>query len=314
MSNLLNYSSADLEDLLQRNLLKVEVENINPEKAQQYLLKNFSANRQITLTNVNNHVLTMNKGEWLISTDCIGFDRLGRLINGQHRLTAVVKSNTSQLFIVVRNLPVQSAQIIDLGKKRFMEERLCIAGKNISKFACAAVRNAMTTYTANNAGTSAYSEQRHDNLVYSVYEKHSEFFNTLEELKVCRQTIFAAAAAKMYAEMRFNNAKKGLSFDAVIHSHGMKPMDRAIHFIELALNGVSNCAVTDVSFDTAAIRLKELRDTRKAQNKHWSSIQEFRLSATAAYAFMHGKPLRVIKPAQKDPFRPFLSLPKTNIF
>lgn len=312
MNSLLSYTQEDLDDLLRGNTLKVSVEIISPSSAKQYLARNFEDNRKLSPKNVARHVSSMLKGSWLISTDCIGFDTLGRLVNGQHRLTAVVQSDTSQPFIVVRNLPVRSAQVLDLGKKRMMDERLCIAGKTLSRTLCSVVRNTLTCYTDNYIGTIKYTEQHDDDLVFSVYEKHSEFFNTLEQLNLCRPAFFASAAAKIYAEMRFYNMKKGLDPTSTIYAHTMSPFDRAIHFVQLALHGGSELAPTDFNFDTAAIRLKELRDTRKAQNKHWSTITEYRLTVSAAFSFMVGKPVRAIRPVQKDPFRSFLTLPSTN--
>jgi hypothetical protein len=313
MNNLLSYTKEDLEQLLQDSRLKVSVEIISPDSAKQYLTRNFETNRKLSPKNVAKHISSMQKGAWLISTDCIGFDTSGRLINGQHRLTALVQSQTSQPFIVVRNLPIQAAQVLDLGKKRMMDERLCIAGKNVSRILCSVVRNTMTTYTENYVGTVKFTEQHDDNVVYSIFEKHSQFFNLLEQQNLCKPAFFAAAAAKMYAEMRYYNTKRGLPPTAAIFPHGMEPGLRAIHFVNLALHGGSEMAPTDFTFDTAAIRLKELRDTRRAQHKHWNTITEYRLTVSAAYAFMVGKPVKVIRPVQKDPFLSFITLPSTNI-
>ena len=312
MNNLLSYTQEDIKTLLENSKLNVTVEVISPSSAEQYLKRNFETNRKLSPTNLAKHVASMQNGAWLISTDCIGFDVKGRLINGQHRLTALIQSETSQPFIVVRNLPVQSAQVLDLGKKRMMDERLCIAGKSLSRNLCSAVRNAMTNYTDNYVGTVKFSEQPYDDFVYDMYSKHAAFFTCLEDLNLCKPSFFAAAAAKIYVEMCYYNLRKNLNTSDVMFSHKMSPKERAIHFVTLAIHGGSDYAPTDFSYDTAAIRLKELRDTRKAQNKHWSTINEYRLTISAAYAFMVGKPIKAIRPAQKDPFKPFATLPKTD--
>ena len=312
MNNVLSISEQDIHNLVYNNNLKVSVELVSPESAHNYLQRNFCRNRSITGGNVSKLALAMQKGSWSISTDCIGFDTRGRLINGQHRLTAVINTKTSQPFIVVRNLPVQSAQIIDVGKKRTMDERLCIGGKDLSKLLCSVVRNSMTVYTDNHVGTAKYSEQHHDSVVYSMYEKHAVFFDILEDLKLLRPSFFAAAAAKMYTEMRYQNLKRNLLPEAATYSHGMGPLDRAIHFVELTLQGGSERALTNFAYDTAAVRLKGLYDMRRSQNKHWNTISEYRLSVTAAFAFMVGKPIKSIRPAQTDPFRSFVSLPATS--
>jgi hypothetical protein len=193
-----------------------------------------------------------------------------------------------------------------------MDERLCIGGKDLSKLLCSVVRNSMTVYTDNHVGTAKYSEQHHDSVVYSMYEKHAVFFDILEDLKLLRPSFFAAAAAKMYTEMRYQNLKRNLLPEAATYSHGMGPLDRAIHFVELTLQGGSERALTNFAYDTAAVRLKGLYDMRRSQKKHWNTISEYRLSVTAAFAFMVGKPIKSIRPAQTDPFRSFVSLPATS--
>lgn len=312
MGNLLSISEKDLQNLISNNTLDVSFELITPETAEFYLSKNFSNNRDLSPTNVAKHVKSMQNNAWMVSTDCIGFDVLGRLINGQHRLTALIESKTTQPFIVARNLPIQSAQVLDLGKKRMMHERLTIAGTSMSLPVCSAVRNAMTTYTDNSIGTVKYTDQHDDDYVFNVYKKHSQFFDLLEEKNLIKPSFFAAVAAKIYAEMVYDNYKRRISDNTSRYEHGMSPKDRALHFLYLALYGVSEQYQTNSAYDTAAIRLKELRDTRKAQNKHWVTINEFRLSVSAGFAFMQGKPLRAIRPAQKDPFRSFVNLPTTN--
>lgn len=292
--------------------LDVAVEYISPQKATSYLSKNFTDNRKLSITNITKHIQAMQNKEWTVSTDCIGFDTYGRLINGQHRLTAVIKTQTTQPFIVVRNLPPQVAQILDLGKKRQMHERLTIAGNSMPQNMCSIVRNALTNYSSNVIGTMQYSEPRYDNKVFNMYSKHSQFFDLLIEKRLTRPSFFAAAAVKIYAEMPQITIEHTRSKYSTGFVHGMEPLDRALHFMQLACTGSSPGYLTNPEFDTAAIRLKELWNTRKAQHKHWCTIHEYRLTVTAAFAFMKGKPLKAIKPAHTDPFRMFSLLPSTN--
>ena len=306
---LLTFSQTDYSNT---GVLDVAVEYISPQKATAYLEKNFSTNRKLSVKNVSTHMSAMQNKEWTVSTDCIGFDTKGRLINGQHRLTAVIKTQTTQPFIVVRNLPPQTAQILDLGKKRQMHERLTIAGNSMSLNMCSIVRNAMTNYTSNSTGIMQYSEPQHDTKVYNIYSKHSQFFDLLAEKHLTTPSLFAAAAVKIYAEMPQIAFEHARSKSQIGFVHGMEPLDRALHFIQLACTGSSPGYLTNPNFDTAAIRLKEIWDTRKAQKKQWCTIHEYRLTVTAAFAFMKGKPLKTIKPAQKDPFRMFVLLPSTN--
>jgi hypothetical protein len=292
--------------------IDLSVELIDPSKASAFLRRNFGDNRKISPSNVDEWAAAMRTGTWELSSDAITFDVAGNMINGQHRLTSIVKSGTTQPFIVVRNMPIQSAQVIDLGKKRMMHERLTVAGNPISKNVCAAVRNAMTDCTSNYVGTNLYSEVRHDKLVYDTYEKHSNFWNYLEEKSLIKPSFYAAVAGKIYAEM-FEKLKEYEKQRLPGFNHQMHPFDRAIQFLELANHGISSKYRTEPLYDSAAIRLKELRDAKKSQYKHWSTIQDYRLTVSAGYSFMMGKNIKTIKPYATDPFRNFISLPGTNV-
>ena len=63
---------------------------ITPEIAREMLKKNTN-NRPLSKRTLSRYVQLMKNGEWGITTDAIGFDVNGRLINGQHRLNEVVE-------------------------------------------------------------------------------------------------------------------------------------------------------------------------------------------------------------------------------
>ena len=74
----------------------------------------------------------MKSGHWYLSTDAIAFTEQGELVNGQHRLRAIVDSQTDQAFIVIRNFVRDDVKCLDLGRKRMMHERITIGGVAIS--------------------------------------------------------------------------------------------------------------------------------------------------------------------------------------
>jgi hypothetical protein len=60
----------------------------------------------------------MESGEWLENGDTIRFDWNGMLLDGQHRLEAIVKSGIPQMCLVVRNLDPKVFDSIDQGIRR----------------------------------------------------------------------------------------------------------------------------------------------------------------------------------------------------
>lgn len=90
----------------------VTIEVITPAKAADYLKQNKN-NRNIRPVNVRMLAKDMTEGRWYLTTDGIGFDIEGRLINGQHRLTACIEANTPFICAVFRNMPTTAFKAID---------------------------------------------------------------------------------------------------------------------------------------------------------------------------------------------------------
>ena len=87
--------------------LQTSIETITPEMAAEFLTNNFINNRDIKPTAVKRFASMIKRGDWQISCDAIGFDEHGNLINGQHRMSAVVKANQSGRFFGCPRLPCQ---------------------------------------------------------------------------------------------------------------------------------------------------------------------------------------------------------------
>lgn len=83
--------------------LHITVEIISPEDAQAYLDNN-AKHRPIKEKKVAEYMAEMQDGRWRLNGKTICFDTTGRLLNGQHRLSAVVRSGVSLTTVVVRGL------------------------------------------------------------------------------------------------------------------------------------------------------------------------------------------------------------------
>lgn len=97
-------------------LLSATVEMITPEKAKEYLLTQES-NRDINDRRVADYLGRMNRGEWILGQP-ITFDEGGRLIDGQHRLKAVMRHGEPVAFTVIRGMPPESKSVFDIGQRR----------------------------------------------------------------------------------------------------------------------------------------------------------------------------------------------------
>tara|TARA_R110000868_G_scaffold334501_1_gene595235 strand:+ start:88 stop:1050 length:963 start_codon:yes stop_codon:yes gene_type:complete len=117
------------------------VEEISPEKAEEYLAKNGN-NRHLRDSVVERYTSDMVSGGWTQCVAPIVFYEDGALGDGQHRLQAVVESGTTQTFIVMRGVPHPAGLNIDTGLTRNVVDngRISGANKNLSNSLIAAAR------------------------------------------------------------------------------------------------------------------------------------------------------------------------------
>lgn len=103
----------------------IEIIDVTPAIAEEWLEKNTS-NRSLSDKAVSKHAEAMTSGLWHYDGSPIRFDNTGKLIDGQHRLWAIIESGTTQKFIVMRNLDPRAFVTIDTGKTRSFGDILSI--------------------------------------------------------------------------------------------------------------------------------------------------------------------------------------------
>ena len=102
-------------------------EVITPEVAKLYLAKTFG-NRPIKSRKVQEYAEAIKGGKWYMTGETIKFDVLGRLVDGHHRLHAIVKTGVSAKISVIRDLPVEAVDSLDQGVKRTTGDVLAMRG------------------------------------------------------------------------------------------------------------------------------------------------------------------------------------------
>lgn len=85
-------------------------------------------NRRITQAVIDAIARDIKAGHWRVNGDPIRFDLKGRLIDGQHRLWAIVEANKSVLSYVVTDIHPTAMSTIDTGKRRTFSNHLEISG------------------------------------------------------------------------------------------------------------------------------------------------------------------------------------------
>jgi hypothetical protein len=111
---------------------RAKLVTVTPEIAVEWLERNKN-NRDVRDRVVERYAREMRTGGWGLSDQAISFsveDEKGErvLLNGQHRLFAIVEANVPIQSFVVWDLPHESQQIMDIGCFRTADERFTLRG------------------------------------------------------------------------------------------------------------------------------------------------------------------------------------------
>lgn len=99
------------------SLYTMRAETITPDKAEEYLAAN-RGNRNIVQAHVAAMARDIAHGRWMFNAQPICFSRSGRLLNGQHRLSAVLEAGQPIEVMVMRGLPEEAFETYDKQAKK----------------------------------------------------------------------------------------------------------------------------------------------------------------------------------------------------
>ena len=115
-------------EAMMKNDMYAEVVTVTPEIADMWLKLN-KVNRGIRKNRVDVYAEQMKKGEWQLNGQGISFGTDGSLIDGQHRLNAVIKAGVPVRMLVIHNV---EASVFDLGVVRNEADILFFEGMDKS--------------------------------------------------------------------------------------------------------------------------------------------------------------------------------------
>jgi hypothetical protein len=101
----------------------VKIQTVTPAQAQKWLEGNVD-NRSLREARVLQHSQVLQRGEWELTGDAIVFDADGTLLNGQHRLSAVVVTGIQARFVILRGVPAKAQEVFDSGLSRTLGDQL----------------------------------------------------------------------------------------------------------------------------------------------------------------------------------------------
>jgi len=116
--------------------ISTTIEMITPKQAAEYLSKNHPKNRPLRAKRVKEWATTLKEGRWVLTHQGIAFDVEDYLIDGQHRLSAIIASGVPAQMMVTRNMSIDSFVVLDQGAYRNSADILRLPHWHVAAIRC----------------------------------------------------------------------------------------------------------------------------------------------------------------------------------
>lgn len=108
--------------------VRTQVESISPAIAAKLLQNNIEKNRNVRERRVEDYKHQMELGRWAVNGEAIIVSNKGRLLDGQHRLAAVVAYGKPVDMLICRGVQEDTMSTLDLGAARTHADHLKMKG------------------------------------------------------------------------------------------------------------------------------------------------------------------------------------------
>lgn len=108
--------------------VRTQIVQITPAMAKELLRRN-TGNRKLKPPVTKRLAGAMKRGEWALNGEAIKVSDKGRLMDGQHRLQAIIDSGVSIRTVLIEGLPDTTQETMDQGQRRTLADALKMRGE-----------------------------------------------------------------------------------------------------------------------------------------------------------------------------------------
>ncbi|MFC6706550.1 hypothetical protein [Flexivirga alba] len=219
--------------------MRTKTQTITPVKAAA-LLESNTSNRPLSRATVRVFAEAMKRGEWKTTHQGIAVDTNGLLVDGQHRLAAIIEADLPVKLTVFTEVSPDSFDVLDTGKKRNAADVLAIEGEKNTLLLAAMVR---TVWLYDNRPDTSWSGGGARVTNHQILEtlaanpRIRDYISVAEQLLNETGMIKSAAGAASYLVARKNSAKKIEQWlEGLIEGAGLAKTDARLKLRNLMLN------------------------------------------------------------------------------
>lgn len=267
--------------------LTTKVEKISPNTAMSYL-KDAGRNRTLSEKKVQEYSKMMTDGDWVLNGEPIIFGKSGRLIDGQHRLRAIIYANATVQMLVVRGVEDEYFDSIDSGKSRSLQDVFSSNGIGSSQLVSSIVKK--FNIICNNPKACFFRDYSHTTAsrkkMLEIYRNHAETFD------------FAANfGSKMYAKKRLASpANIGAIFAylLLVKEHNQEDVEQFFWFL------FSNKEAATLPCYTASLEVRNRIVSAALAGKRFEPKALQNMFAVAWNAFVEGKEVKKLHVSNEE--------------
>ncbi|MFI7104098.1 hypothetical protein ACIBK8_32720 [Streptomyces sp. NPDC050161] len=169
--------------------------NVTPEIAETFLSR-ASVNRRLDMGRVRSLTESILRGEWKLTHQGIAFDEAGVLLDGQHRLHAIIEANTPVTMFVFDGLSEDVFPVLDTGKRRSAADTLLSTGEKYLPLLSSTIRHVILFKTMPNGswnGAQAYVSN--DRILAAYYGDKDRYGEAVAIGRELSKYLFASQTA-----------------------------------------------------------------------------------------------------------------------
>jgi hypothetical protein len=213
--------------------MRSRVQLISPAKAAEMLDAN-TTNRPLSRTVVRGFAEAMSRGDWMVTHQGIAFDVNGVLVDGQHRLAAIVEADVPVEMMVFTEVDEGTFDVLDTGKRRNAADVLAIEGEKSATMLAAMVRTVWLYENRPDLNWSGGAAAVTNHQIVQTLEQHPKLRDYVavgEQVAAATGMIKSAAGAASYLTSRVTRrAEHDQWLEGIIDGAGLGKADPRLQF------------------------------------------------------------------------------------
>jgi hypothetical protein len=254
---------------------------VTPDIAKMWLWRNTN-NRKLRRYATSAHTDSMRSGHWAENGESMSFDRDGVLVDGQHRLQAIINSDHGYMATVTLGLDPDTRSTVNTGLKRSASDVLAMQGEQYTSQLAAATQtwNQYVTGTLQRAANIGPSRLNHQQII-DMLDQYPDIRDSVQH--VCKQ-VRGLIASSDIAFLHYAIARSGES------------RERTDEFIDRFMDGRN----LDTGNPILALRQKIINESRPGTRLNKKRV--FALVLKAYKFWRKGTSSKYLKLGEGEPF------------